>query len=431
MGLEALLVASLLLALFRLRGLFGLAPIHTTLGVFYQMATLLAASVYVRVGPDMMMSPGSVILFPSALFAVLFIYIREDAEEARRLMYALVAANLVVGALGLLVTQHLQSPLVFNPLSLPADLFIQQPRLLMIGTLTLLADTILIILVYEYLHRPLGHSLFLRIYASMALVLVFDTCLFVTGSFYELPHYRAILISGIVGKVAVALLYAAVLTIYLKRFDIPASAPNDARPELRDLFHLLTYREKYEALQAQSHLDPLTGVFHRGFLNAMLAKQSALATRTSAPMTLLMIDVDRFKEVNDQFGHAEGDLVLMVIADALKRSVRAADIVCRYGGEEFAVLLPNTPQRDGTLMAERMRAEVAMACYYSTNAGTKRHISVTIGVASLPSECQDAEDLIRLADERLYEGKRAGRDRVVTGANASVEGVALHLVPKR
>src|SRR4051812_19960241 len=106
MGLETLLVAALLLAFFRFRGALGFAPLHATLSVFYQLATLMAGAFYVQFTSDLMMSPGSVVLFPATVFAILFVYIREDAREARRMIYALLAANLVVGVLGLLVAQH-------------------------------------------------------------------------------------------------------------------------------------------------------------------------------------------------------------------------------------------------------------------------------------------------------------------------------------
>src|SRR5687767_14200714 len=113
--LEALIVASLLLTLFRLRGVFGLVPLYTTVAILYQMANLLAATVYVQVTPEVMVSPGSVVLFPSILLVVLIIYIREDAQEARKLIYALLGADLMVAVLGLLVAQHFHSPLLFNP----------------------------------------------------------------------------------------------------------------------------------------------------------------------------------------------------------------------------------------------------------------------------------------------------------------------------
>jgi diguanylate cyclase (GGDEF)-like protein len=419
MGLEALLAASLLLALFRLRGVMGLAPIHMTLGVFYQLATLICGAVFIRMGPELIISPGSVVLFPATLFAVLFIYIREDTQEARKLIYGLTGANVVVGILGLLVAKHLQSELVFNPLGLPPEFFAQQPRLLIVGTLALLVDTVLIIILYEWLFRLFPRQLFARVYLSLAVVLVLDTLMFVTGGFWEQPHYLNILVSGIVGKVSAAVLFAAVLTIYLKRFDLPAPGASQVRLPIRDLFQVLTYREKYEQLREEAARDALTGVHNRGFLDALLPAQVAIVRRTGMPLTLLMVDLDRFKQVNDAHGHAEGDRVLRVVAATLAESTRASDFVCRYGGEEFVLLLPNTSAEEGLVFAERILAAVPESCREATVAGLARDLTVSIGLATAPPE-ETPESLLESADKRLYRAKLS-RNTVVAGESLPAE----------
>ena len=412
MGLEAVLAASALLVLFRVRSVLGLAPIYASVGVFYYLATLLAGTTYIQVAPGLLMSPGSVALFPVSLFSVLFVYIREDAREARNMIYALLAANVVVSILGLVVAQHLRSPLAFNPLNLPPELFAQQPRLFLVGTLALYVDTILIILVYEMVSRRVG-PLFLRIYLALALVLAFDTLLFVTGGFVEHPAYGEILLSGIVGKVAAALIYAAVLAVYLARFDVSAPDPlSGTRQDIGDLFQVLTYRQKYEALRAQATRDPLTGVYNRGFFDDVLGTQLATSKRSGLPVSVMMIDVDRFKRINDRYGHTEGDRVLRTVAQALAQSVRAADSVCRYGGEEFCIIVPGAPLAVADLLAQRVLEEVPKACAEGGGAGGER-ITVTIGVAACPEDAEDADDLIRAADRRLYRGKDEGRNRVV------------------
>ena len=412
MGLEAVLAASALLVLFRVRSVLGLAPIYASVGVFYYLATLLAGTTYIQVAPGLLMSPGSVALFPVSLFSVLFVYIREDAREARNMIYALLAANVVVSILGLVVAQHLRSPLAFNPLNLPAELFAQQPRLFLVGTLALYVDTILIILVYEMVSRRV-EPLFLRIYLALALVLAFDTLLFVTGGFVEHPAYGEILLSGIVGKVAAALIYAAVLAVYLARFDPSTPDPlSGTRHGLGDLFQVLTYRQKYEALRAQATRDPLTGVYNRGFFDDVLATQLATSKRSGRPLSVMMIDVDRFKRINDRYGHAEGDRVLRTVAQALAQSVRAADSVCRYGGEEFCIIVPGAPLATAALLAQRVLEEVPKACAEGGGVAGE-HITVTIGVATCPQDADGADELIRAADRRLYRGKDEGRNRVV------------------
>jgi diguanylate cyclase (GGDEF)-like protein len=412
MAFEAAAVAAVLLALFRARRVLGLAALYTTVGVLYYLATLLAASTFIRVGPGLLLSPGSVALFPACLFAVLLVYIREDAREARNMIYGLLAANVSASLLGLLVSGHLASPLAANPIAMPPELFVQSPRLFVVGTLALFADTILIILAYEAVSRAL-RPLFLRIWISLAAVLAFDTLLFVTGGFVEHPAYREILVSNLLGKVSASLIYAAALTLYLPRAAIvdPETTEGE-RPGLGDLFQVLTYRQKYEALRARATRDPLTELHHRGFFDEILRAQTAAARRSGAPLTVMMVDVDDFKLVNDTHGHAEGDRALRVIARALARVARASDIVCRYGGEEFGLILPGTRLESAAQLAIRIREEVSAACAREGIAGGRR-ISVTIGLAAYPEDGVEPEALMAAADRRLYRGKQSGRDRVV------------------
>jgi diguanylate cyclase (GGDEF)-like protein len=410
---EAAFVAAVLLALFRVRRKIGLAALYTTVGVFYYLATLLAGSIFVQVTPALMMSPGSVALFPACLFAVLLVYIREDANEARSMIYGLLAANIAASLLGVIVARHFGSPLAVNPVALPPELFAQSPRLFAVGVFALFADTILIILAYEAVSRVV-RLLFFRIWVTLALVLTFDTLLFVTGGFVEHPAYLEILLSGIVGKVVAAIVYAAALTLYLPRVATvePQTKEEGARPALGDLFQVLTYRQKYEALRAQVTRDPLTGIHNRGFFDEMLRKQLATARRSGAPVTVVIVDVDHFKRINDAHGHAEGDRALRVIAQALVEAARTSDIVCRYGGEEFCLILPGTQLQAAVPLAGRIRTEVPKACAGASIAGSE-WITVTIGLAAAPEDGLDPDRLMRIADERLYRGKTRGRDRVV------------------
>ncbi len=407
MALEAALAAGVLLALFAARRHLGLAALYTTVGVLYYLATLLAATTFVQVAPGILLSPGSVALFPATLFTVLLVYIREDAEEARSMIYGLLAANIVASALGLLASQHLSGPLAVNPLGLPAELFVQAPRLFLVGLLALFADTILIILVYEALSRPVA-PLFPRIALALVLVLVFDTLIFVTGGFVEQADYVEMLVSAMLGKSAAALVYAAALTLYLRR----ARPGEDARAALGDLFQVLTYRQKYEALRVQAARDPLTGAYNRGHCDEMLRAHVAAARRQRGAVALMMVAVDHFKAINDRHGHAEGDRALRVIAQALAGVARASDLVCRYGGEEFCLILPGTRPEAAMPLAARVLAEVPAACAQAGVAGGAR-ITVTVGLDGCPDDGSAPEDLLRAADRRLYRGKRAGRDRLV------------------
>ena len=173
--------------------------------------------------------------------------------------------------------------------------------------------------------------------------------------------------------------------------------------------------------------DSLTNAYtHRVFLD-LGARELARAQRGQTPVTLLMLDLDLFKRVNDTYGHLAGDLVLERTAAVLRSALRSHDILGRYGGEEFAVLLPDAKAEEGLVIAERARARIA-----ETEFGTPAvpiRITVSVGVAVSPDGRGCIEDLVALADELLYEAKRAGRDRVsgpavVAPAEAQAVGAA-------
>ena len=153
-------------------------------------------------------------------------------------------------------------------------------------------------------------------------------------------------------------------------------------------------------------------MFNRGFFDEVLGSHVGAARRGGPPVTVMMVDVDHFKRINDERGHAEGDRTLRVIARALQRAVRGSDLVCRYGGEEFCIILPGTSMGPAARLAARIREEVPAACEQS-GLSHGSPITVTIGVAECPADGDQVDDVVRAADLRLYRGKGAGRDRVV------------------
>lgn len=236
---EATLVAGLLLLLFHRRDDWGLTPLFVALGVFQHMQVVLATSVYIEVVPGVIVSPGSVVLFTATLFAVLLVYIQEDAIEARKLIYALVMANIILAMLSFAAGLQVQSPATLNRFNLLPKFFISDLRIMVVGTLCLFFDTILVIVIYESLsHRWFGS--FLRIFLTMTAVLCFDQFAFTTGAFFESESYFSKLISGFVGKCVSGLFYSSILWGYLqwrgnKHFE---RAPGYSW----DVFQLLSYR---------------------------------------------------------------------------------------------------------------------------------------------------------------------------------------------
>ena len=168
-------------------------------------------------------------------------------------------------------------------------------------------------------------------------------------------------------------------------------------------------------LEQLSRTDALTGLANRRSFIEGLESRWAVALRLHRPIALLVIDVDRFKNYNDSFGHAAGDLCLQVVADALSSSARGAtDVAARHGGEEFALILPETSEDMAALVAERIRATVE-SFTLEPEAGLPHPVTISVGVAAMyPTDGQQAFMLIEEADRALYRAKEAGRNWVFT-----------------
>jgi diguanylate cyclase (GGDEF)-like protein/PAS domain S-box-containing protein len=166
-----------------------------------------------------------------------------------------------------------------------------------------------------------------------------------------------------------------------------------------------------ETLREQSIRDPLTRLFNRRFLEESLARELRLSERNHLPVSLIFLDLDHFKRFNDTFGHDAGDKVLQSLADLFLRFFRATDICCRYGGEEFAIILPESSSRDAVVRADVLRAEVkSLRLEYKRQ--TLGPLSISVGVAAFPEHGSSSEELMKLADQSLYESKARGRDVV-------------------
>jgi diguanylate cyclase (GGDEF)-like protein len=162
--------------------------------------------------------------------------------------------------------------------------------------------------------------------------------------------------------------------------------------------------------------DALTGLYNLRELNRFLEYEIIKSKRYNHPFSLLMIDVDHFKAVNDHFGHRVGDGILHHVAQALLANVRGCDLPARYGGDEFTIVLPETPARQGWLGGERLRKVVETLPVQVTNksgASENINITVSIGVAEFPYDANSVDVLVEYADQALYQAKRQGCNRVV------------------
>ncbi len=183
-------------------------------------------------------------------------------------------------------------------------------------------------------------------------------------------------------------------------------------------------REHQDA-QRLSVTDPLTGAANFRQLSSTLAREVERAHRFGRPLSVLMLDLDHFKQVNDGHGHAFGDAVLREFARRLQSCLREVDLVARYGGEEFAVVLPETGPEGATAVATRIVSAIRSEAF--TSGDQTRRVTVSAGIASYPNNGRTASDVMRAADEALYAAKRAGRDRwALAGGGAQAEGAPAH-----
>ncbi|WP_407314945.1 diguanylate cyclase [Pseudomonas sp. nanlin1] len=166
----------------------------------------------------------------------------------------------------------------------------------------------------------------------------------------------------------------------------------------------------HQQLQTLLSADHLTGLYNRGHWEDAVRHEFARHQRYGHMAALMMLDIDHFKRINDEHGHLVGDRVIRAVADTLREHVREADIPGRYGGEEYAVLLPDTDSEGARVLAERLRE--AIEGLQLAHQGQGIAVTVSIGVADLGSSAADCSELIEWADRALYASKRAGRNRV-------------------
>ncbi|WP_275782474.1 GGDEF domain-containing protein [Pararhizobium gei] len=402
---EGLVYVVVMVGLLHLRHVLGLGVFVAALGVLHFIETYLAAVFYVQL-PFGVISPGSAVLFAGKLMMILLLYVKEDAATVRQPIYGLLAGNFLTVGLGLILQMHQTVSAVPGR---NADLaFIDEMGWLMLwGTLLLYIDSLLIILLYEKLGRWLRDHVILRILICGVVVLTFDQ-----AGFYIALHAingapASVFWGGWIAKMGAALFYATAIGLYLKYLSHPVrSGP---RPPIADIFNTLTFRERYEDLLSKSGRDMLTGAHDRSRFEFEAPRVIRNAVAKGTVVSLLMIDADHFKSINDRFGHIEGDHVLKSISHAIQSALREGDHLFRYGGEEFVVLCEGLTHGDAMMRAEDLRLGVlttVMTADHST-------VTVSIGVASTPADGATTIDLLSQADKRLYEAKRRGRNCIV------------------
>ncbi|MEW5874896.1 MAG: GGDEF domain-containing protein [Candidatus Zixiibacteriota bacterium] len=184
-------------------------------------------------------------------------------------------------------------------------------------------------------------------------------------------------------------------------------------PLWRHLVTTLVNMARMEDLRDLSHTDAITGIFNRRHFDVRLSEEIARARRFGRPLSLLILDLDNFKQVNDSFGHLAGDRVLRQVATFIKKSVRSIDVFCRLGGDEFAVLMPDTGSEECDGLAARLGEAVASKKFRSIRKTADLTITISIGGAVFPDHAGREDRLVACADQALMDAKRAGRNRFI------------------
>ncbi len=207
--------------------------------------------------------------------------------------------------------------------------------------------------------------------------------------------------------------------------DVDLSLLDLVGPQIAIALERAEWQDRATQFQLMSITDPLTGLLNRRYLEERLTEELNRSTRYNYSMSCLMIDIDDFKKYNDLNGHQAGDAALKITAHGLKAALRSADIACRYGGEEFCILLPQTSLTEAGVIAERMRQRVAETDYPYGKTQPLGVVSISVGISTFARDIDTAEKVISAADRALYNAKSQGKNRIefyvenVTGAPAN------------
>jgi diguanylate cyclase len=175
---------------------------------------------------------------------------------------------------------------------------------------------------------------------------------------------------------------------------------------------MLALEQALAGVREEALTDPLTGLYNRRYLWEFLRREWVRARRRGQPLSVIMLDLDHFKRINDSFGHQAGDYVLAAVAGLLRNQIRASDIVCRYGGEEFALVLPEASRESVRQRAEEIRSAIKQLDLRHQGVALGR-ITASLGIAQFPNHADGPDALMTAADAALYEAKSTGRDRAV------------------
>lgn len=385
---------AIMLGLFWYRRWLGVGTFFCALCALTFAENYLAITVFVAIGP-LTYTPGSVVLFTGKLLLLLLAYIREDAQAVRQPIYGLLVGNFVIILVVLLISH--QTRIGTSAAGFAIDMVAESTWLSVWGTVLLFIDSVAIILLYERLTAVRGLSLFWRMWVSAIVVLAFDQIAFFAAlyTFFGVPFSAGA--GGFAGKIAFSGVYSLVLWTYL-RFLEHFRESGERQHRVSDVFDILTYRQRFEAMRETAQVDELTGARNRRALLELGPPLIDASLARGEPVSLFMIDLDGFKRVNDEHGHTTGDRLLCDFVRVIWRTARESDPVFRYGGDEFVIVTAGA----GRLPAERLAEAIRQAAAELEVEGMPGLISVSIGIATGPADGSSLTELLEAADRSMY-----------------------------
>ncbi|QDG49592.1 GGDEF domain-containing protein [Persicimonas caeni] len=409
-GLEFCLVSALLLGAYRLKSRLGMSAVVAVVAAMQPFQAVLAASYFWPVGDGLYINPASSILFAGNLSILLYAFARDGVIQARTVLYAVLLGNLVPSALGALLSWHASVVEPMKLMELPPQLFERGLIASIVGIILLYFDQILAVLSFNWLRRKLP-TVPIAVHLSVALsaTLAFDTIAFLSILFWDSPNYEQFLVSGLVSKTLGGLAFGIAWGAYLQNHHAPENSSS------RQLLDVLLFQENLSELREAATTDPMTGLLNRRTYNLMVGKLlQRQAGASSDRFSIVLIDADRFKQINDTLGHAEGDRVLEQIAATVRQAIREGDHAFRLGGDEFLVLLPDSGLEQAQDVARRLSR------FEFDHPDLDHPVTLTIGISAYPDDGVTRDELFDAADRRLYDGKTSGRNRIVTGKNKAI-----------
>jgi len=188
------------------------------------------------------------------------------------------------------------------------------------------------------------------------------------------------------------------------------------RTQIRKRRYAERLRENVQQSIEMAITDALTGLYNRYYMESHLAALVEQAAARGKSLAVIMLDIDYFKSINDTFGHDAGDDVLRELATRLRKSIRGIDLACRYGGEEFVIVMPDTDMAVATIVAERLRRRIAAEPFVVQQGARSIEATISIGLATLDTADDTVAKIVKRADQALYRAKRDGRNRVAADA---------------